>query len=305
MSGRTIGRHLTVVEPGPLALIEDLGRPGLARFGVTGSGAADREALRLANRLVGNPEGAAGLELLLGEAGLMASNPLVVAVTGPPVELVVERADGSSRTVASHRPLALATGDRLRIGRPVRGLRCVLAVRGGIAVEPVLGSRSGDPTTGIGPAPLVAGAVLGVGDEPETPVPGLGLELAVAFAGGLVPGQRTRVRARRGPRDDWFTERALGLLESTWWRVGAASDRVGVRLEGPVLERCPQRSGELPSEPVVRGAIQVSASGQPVVFGADHPTTGGYPVIAVVLDADLDLFGQLVPGERLGIDLVG
>lgn len=297
--------ELMVVEPGPMALVQDRGRPGLARYGVTTSGALDRAALRLANRLVGNPESAAGLELLLGGARLQGTEPMVVAVTGPPVQVRVQDARGAIRTVSSHHPVVLPCGARLLVGTPERGLRCYLAVRGGIAVEPVFGSVASDPTAGIGPAPLGAGQVLPIGPDPGLPVPGLGLELTAALAGGPAPGQVVRVRARRGPRADWLSPAALTRLGSAVWSVGSASNRVGIRLEGQLLERSPDRVGELPSEPVVRGAIQVSTVGEPVIFLADHPTTGGYPVVAVVDDDDQDLLAQVRPGDRIRVELWG
>lgn len=276
---------LRVEDPGAQTLIEDLGRPGRARLGVTTSGAMDRGALRLANRLLGNAEDAAALELLFGGARFRAERNLVVVLTGAHAPI---RLDG--RAVAWGEPLRVAAGQVLEIGRPERGLRCYLGVRGGIVGQGFLGSLASDPTTGLGPAPVRAGDTLGVGPagstepHPVDALPGAGIGEI------LLP-------ATLGPRDDWFTPGAVDTLGRAAWEVSADANRVGVRLIGPVLERA--RTGELPSEPIVRGSVQVPASGQPIAFGPDHPTTGGYPVIAVIDDRATDLLAQARPGHTV------
>src|SRR5262249_2638317 len=148
---------------------------------------------------------------------------------------------------------------------------------GGIAVPPVLGSRATDMLSGLGPAPLSTGDGLPVGLPSASPS-------TVDSAPGWPPGTGP-LRLYPGPRVDWFTAAALDVLAGNAYRVSTDSNRIGVRLTGPVLRR--RRSGELPSEGLVTGAVQVTASGQPVVFLADHPTTGGYPVIGVVDPRDL------------------
>jgi biotin-dependent carboxylase-like uncharacterized protein len=167
-------------------------------------------------------------------------------------------------------------------------LRSYLAVRGGVAVEPVLGSRSTDSLSGLGPEPLRAGTLLPVGDTGELP--------PIHVDQAPPPGRRAGVlRVLPGPRDDWFAPGALEALCGRPYVVSQDSNRVGVRLHGPELVRA--REGELPSEGMVTGAVQVPPSGQPIVFLADHPPTGGYPVIAVVLTADLPVAAQLRPGD--------
>ncbi|MET0467887.1 MAG: biotin-dependent carboxyltransferase family protein [Aeromicrobium sp.] len=275
---------LRVLEPGPLSLVQDLGRPGLGDLGVGPSGAFDRRALRTANHLVGNPGDAAVVEALGGGLVLVAAAPHVVAVTGAAGPLTVD-----GRPVDSCRPLALKRGDVLRLGVPVAGLRWTVAVAGGIAVPPILGSRSSDTLASLGPAALTAGDEIAVGP----PVGQDSLEGLPA----LLPAGEVVVRVVLGPRDDWFTPAAVATLFSTGWGVDPVSDRIGVRLAGPALDRA--RDGELESEPVVRGSIQVTTSGRPVVLGPDHPVTGGYPVIGVVLDADTDVLAQLRPGDTL------
>ncbi|MGW0606530.1 5-oxoprolinase subunit C family protein [Streptomyces sp. NPDC002640] len=273
---------LRVLATGPLATVQDLGRPGLAAVGVGRSGAADRGALRLANRLVGNEEGAAAVEVTFGGLSVRALRPVTVAVTGAACPLSVGAVDSV---------VHLAAGRRLTLGAPSAGLRSYLAVRGGIAVPEVLGSRSRDVLAGLGPAPLAVGDVLPAGPAPAEP-PRVDLAPVAAPEAGEVV-----LRVRPGPRDDWFTPGAVRELLSAVWTVGADSDRVGMRLDGPALERAV--GGELPSEGVVPGSLQVPPGGRPVLFLADHPVTGGYPVIAVVLADDLDRAAQARPGRPL------
>jgi biotin-dependent carboxylase-like uncharacterized protein len=275
-------RSLEVLDPGRYALVEDLGRPGYAHLGVAPSGALDVASLRLANRLAGNPSAAAGVEALLGGLSVRLTASATVAVTGPAVDV---RVDG--RSFGSHAPVPVRAGQTVSVGTPSTGLRCYLAVSGGIAVEPVLGSRSRDVLSGIGPAPLKSGDVLPLG-EPGIPA-GADVVVPVPAPGELV------VPVTPGPRDDWFDDPAGGL--SAWWTVTAESNRVGLRLDGTPLRRAAE--GELPSEGVVTGAIQVPPSGLPVVFLADHPTTGGYPVAAVVRARALGALAQARPGTRV------
>ncbi|MDP9428430.1 MAG: biotin-dependent carboxyltransferase family protein, partial [Actinomycetota bacterium] len=171
------------------------------------------------------------------------------------------------------------------------GLRTYVAVRGGIAVEPVLGSRSTDLLAGLGPPVLSPGDVLPVG-RAAGPMPGVDLAPVPDPPGGEVT-----VRVLPGPRADWFAQDAVRALTGTPWTVTGESNRIGLRLAGVALERV--RTGELPSEGMVRGALQVPPSGQPVLFLADAPVTGGYPVIGYVDDADVDRCGQLRPGQTL------
>ncbi|MDP4508967.1 5-oxoprolinase subunit C family protein [Nonomuraea turcica] len=273
---------IEILAPGPYATVQDLGRPGYAHLGVPHSGAADAASLRLANRLVGNAEGMAGIELTLGMARLRFRAGAWVALAGAPVPA------GPPRGAGMGVPFWVPEGAELRLGMPERGLRTYLAVRGGIAVEPVLGSRSTDSLSGLGPEPLRAGALLPVG-RPEGVI-------AVDLA--PLPEPRSAVlRVLPGPRDDWFTPEALEHLCARPYTVSQDSNRVGVRLHGPELARA--KEGELPSEGMVAGAIQVPPSGQPIVFLADHPPTGGYPVIGVVRGADLALAAQLRPGDEV------
>ncbi|MEU1390365.1 MULTISPECIES: biotin-dependent carboxyltransferase family protein [unclassified Nonomuraea] len=268
---------IEVIAPGPYATVQDLGRPGLAHLGVPRSGAADAPSLRLANRLVGNREDAAGIEVTFGLARLRFHEGAWAALTGAPAQARMGV------------PFWVPPGGELRLGAPEWGLRTYVAVRGGIAVEPVLGSRSTDSLSGLGPEPLRAGALLPVGGF-------VAEEISVDLA--PPPGPAPAVlRVLAGPRDDWFVPGALEALCGGPYAVSQDSNRVGVRLHGPELTRA--RKGELPSEGMVTGAVQVPPSGQPIVFLADHPPTGGYPVIAVVRQADLPVAAQLRPGDEV------
>lgn len=285
-----IARRLEVLETGPLATVQDLGRPGLAGLGVGRSGAADVGSLRLANRLLGNDAGAAAIEVTSGGLALRARADLVVALTGAPCPATV-----AGVGVGPHGPIPLPAGGVLRLHTPARGLRTYVGVRGGVAVEPVLGSRSTDVLSGIGPAVLDRDTVLPVGSAPDHwPA------VDVAPVAPLPDGDLV-LRVRPGPREDWFAAGALEALCSAPYAVTADSNRVGMRLRGPTLER--SRRGELPSEGMVRGALQVPPTGQPTLLLSDHPVTGGYPVIGVVVGADLDLAAQARPGQRLQLRL--
>ena len=279
---------LEVLRTGPLALIEDLGRPGLAHIGVTRSGAADRRAHLLANRLVANPAGHATIEITLGGfAARILEGSVDLAVTGADAQPSV---DGVAFGCNSIR--RVHAGQVIALGSPSSGTRSYLALRGGIAVPPVLGSRSYDTLSAIGPTPLHAGDLLPLGD-PSTEFP----EVDIAPVAPIGPGP-VELRVIPGPRGDWFDDpEALVRAE---WTTSERSDRVGVRLAGPALtHRHPER--QLPSEGTTRGAIQVPPNGQPVILGPDHPVTGGYPVVGVVTDADTDLLAQLRPGQHVRI----
>ena len=281
---------IRVRAPGPLTTVQDLGRPGLAHLGVPTAGAADRRAFGLANRLVGNPAGAAALEVTLAGPELEWERGGWVALTGGRVEASLD-----GRPVPMDVAVRVEAGQVLAVGTVTSGLRAYLAVRGGIDVPEVLGSRSTDTLAGIGPPPLEEGASLPLGDLAQgdpflqvAPTPALDPEPVLA----AVPG----------PRDDLFTAGALRTLVGAAWTVSSDSDRTGIRLDGPELER--RRKVELASEGMAEGSLQVPPDGHPILFLANHPTTGGYPVIAVVAGRDLPLAAQARPGTRLRFRLV-
>ncbi|MEV5510586.1 biotin-dependent carboxyltransferase family protein [Streptomyces orinoci] len=283
---------LTVVRAGALTTVQDLGRTGYAHLGVPRGGALDQRAHRLANRLVGNPEEAATLETTLTGCAVRAGRAVVAAVTGAPCPVTVD-----GRPAAWGRALRIPAGAVLELGTAVYGVRSYLAVAGGVAVPPVLGSRSTDVLSGTGPAPLAEGARLPLGTPP--PAPPVAVD-AVPHPG---PVRELVLPLVPGPRDDWFAPEALRALAAGGFRVSAAGNRIGLRTEGPALERV--REGELPSEGMVLGAVQVPPDGRPVLFLADHPTTGGYPVIGVVPARCLDSAAQTRPGTRVRFVLRG
>jgi biotin-dependent carboxylase-like uncharacterized protein len=265
---------------GASVLVQDRGRPGWAHLGVARSGALDAPAAALANRLVGNAGDDAVLEVLLGGLELITDEAVWVAVTGATCSVEI-----SGRSCDHAAAVRLAAGATLRLGAPTSGLRSYVAVAGGIAVEPVLGSRSTDTLGRVGPPPVAVGDRLPVGrasgvpaplDTPRTPVAG-------------------PLHLMAGPRADSVAGDALELLAGTTYTVSPDSDRVGLRLLGEPLPLA--GTDELASEGIVLGAVELPPDGRPLVFLADHPTTGGYPVVAVVDRADLWQCAQLRPGE--------
>lgn len=257
---------LQIVAPGVASSIRGSGRTGLAHLGSGRRGAVDLRALQLVNRLLGNPPDAAAIETS-GGLSVRLTRSCIIAVTGSQAALDVTGGPPLGWGI----PTALPAGSLIRVGRLVDGVRTYLGVRGGI----------------VHPAPLLAaGTTLGSGPEPVGP------PSAIAAVPGITDNV---IDLWPGPRLDWFSETALDRLVSTLWRVRLESDRVGVRLEGPRLERLDHR--DLPSEGLIEGSIQVPPDGQPIVMLADHPTTGGYPVVAVVDPVHVGLVAQRQPGE--------
>lgn len=272
---------LEVLRVGGPVTIQDTGRPGWAHLGVPRSGALDADAAGLANRVVGNDGSAAVLEVVLGGLALRPDRGHWLAVAGAPCPLRVR-----GRAQPTGEAFFVPAGAEVEFAPPASGLRTYVAVAGGIDCAPVLGSRSRDTLSGLGPAPLRAGDRLAVGPTVHPP--------RAHDVPGLLRGDQ-QVRLWPGPRLDWFADGALEHLCSSSWSVQADSDRVGVRLGGPPLRRV--RDDELPSEGMVLGAVQVPPDGQPVVLMHDHPVTGGYPVAAVADPRDLWVLAQARPGE--------
>jgi biotin-dependent carboxylase-like uncharacterized protein len=277
---------LEILRTGPLALIEDLGRPGMAHMGVGRSGAADRRSHALANRLVANPGDHATIEVTFGGfSARVRGGDVAIAVTGADTDPSVNgKPFGTNSIHYAH------DGQVISLGAPHAGLRTYLAVRGGIDVSPVLGSRSYDVMSAIGPLPLQPGDVLPIGEHTGE-LPELDQAPVAAIEDNVL-----ELNVVPGPRDDWFLD--PDILIRTNWQVTNRTDRVGMRLIGMPLEyRWPDR--QLPSEGATRGAIQVPPNGFPVILGPDHPVTGGYPVIGVVTDEDIDKIAQSRPGQTV------
>jgi len=273
--------ELVVVAPGPLTLVQDGGRPGYAAMGVSRSGAFDVGAYELGRRLLDNPEGAAALEVLLGGVIVVATAATRAVLTGGLVQ-----ATAGGRAVGYGEVFYLLPGERLELRHCTRGVRAYVSVAGGIDVPPVLGSRATDTLAGIGPRPLTVGDVLPLGKAPPP------TRTAIAPLTPPSDGVVT-LDALSGPRTDWLADSDL----QGEWTVAPDSNRVGVRLMGHSWRRA--RDGELPSEGLVRGSVQLPPDGRPVIFGPDHPTTGGYPVVSVLTGAACDRLAQLRPGQRV------
>ena len=275
------------VERAGFTTLQDLGRPGWAHLGVPHSGATDLASHALANRLAGNSHTAAMLETS-GGLVLRAEHDVVVVLTGADCDAVVDDAP-----LSRCRATRVAAGQLVRVDRVRVGVRSYLAVAGGIACPPLLDSRSHDALSGIVPQLLVDGVVLHVGERHHEPH---SLDMPIG------PDRSGHVRLTRGPHAELFDAAALGRLASSAWSVSQASNRIGVRLTARHTNGAPTLGllgghslGELDSMALVRGAVQLTPSGDLVVMLADHPTTGGYPVIAVVHLDDVDSVGQLEP----------
>ncbi|MEO8814536.1 MAG: 5-oxoprolinase/urea amidolyase family protein [Mycobacterium sp.] len=277
---------LEILRTGPLALVEDLGRTGLAHLGVTRSGAADRRSHTLANRLLANPDDRATVEVAFGGFSARVRGGAVdIAVTGADTEPAIDGVRFGTNSIQR-----VCDGQVISLGTPRSGLRTYLGVRGGIDVAPVLGSRSYDVMGAIGPPPLRTGDVLGIGERageyPETD------QAPVA----AITDDVVELQVTPGPRDDWFVDPDVMVRNN--WLVTNRSDRVGMRLVGMPLEyRWPDR--QLPAEGATRGAIQVPPDGFPIILGPDHPVTGAYPVVGVVVEEDIDTLAQVRPGQTV------
>lgn len=282
MTGRPL---VDVLAPGPQATVQDLGRVGHSAWGIPAGGAADRGSLRLANRLVGNPDGAAAVEALLGGVVLRFHRAALIAVTGATCSYTVGRTAGRCDG-----PQAVPAGTVVSLSAPVQRLRTYIAVRGGMMTQVILGSRSVDERSGLARA-LRAGDQLTIGRE-VAGLPVVDVAPLPAWPAGPVV-----LDAVLGPRDDWFTDESLARFTQGGYTVDAASDRIGIRLAGPRLRR--RSDDELLSEPTIRGAVEVPANGLPIVFSADHPTTCGYPVVAVLDPRSVDLAAQCRPGQSV------
>jgi biotin-dependent carboxylase-like uncharacterized protein len=277
--------YLAVVRGGALTTVQDLGRRGFAHLAVPRSGALDEPAMRLANRLVGNPEDAAVLETTLDGVAVRVGRPCYMAVTGAIADIRVDE-----RQTAWALPVLVRPGEVIDIGPARHGIRSYLAVSGGIAVAPTMRSRSTDLLTGLGPELVRTGGILPLGLVVGEPA-------RIDYAPYPLPGGELSLTCYLGPRDDRITEDSVSLLRSATWTVSTQSNRIGLRLEGPTLRW--RTDKELLSEGLVLGSVQVPTDGQPVIFLNDHPTTGGYPVIGVVPAPDIWLCAQAAVGSTI------
>ncbi len=276
---------LTLTQLGGLALFEDLGRSGYADLGVSPSGAANRSALARANLALGNAAGAPALEVI-GTCRLLAHRSAILALAGAPAAVT---GGEQQRSADGTLVIAVAAGEEISL-RP-RGIRTYIAVRGGFEVPRVLGSASHDTLSGLGPPPLQEGDALAIGTE-RRPLRTINPDRASSPLTGA-PAALLVASVYPGPRANWVDN--LDALFDNEYRVSDLADRIGVRLRGPRIVRT--RQEELPSEGIVRGAIQIPPSGEPLIFGPDHPTTGGYPVVGVLAPAAVDALAHAAPGQ--------
>jgi antagonist of KipI len=284
---------LQVVKPGLLTTVQDLGRYGHQATGVPVAGPMDTFSHRLANQLAGNDPDAATLEITLLGPELIVEVETTIAIAGAQFEVTCD-----DRPIPPNASCAVRKGQRLKFGRIIQGARGYLAVAGGVQTEPVLGSRATHLVSRMGGfqgRALMAGDRVPVASD-LTPRPqrkSIGLTL---------PSKgRALLRVMAGPQAEWFQPDALKTIGGVSFRISPQSNRMGYRLQGPPLPRV--REGELISEPLGIGAIQVPAAGEPILLMADRQTAGGYPKIGYVISADLPLAGQLAPGDFIEFHL--
>jgi biotin-dependent carboxylase-like uncharacterized protein len=288
---------LQVVASPSIAMLQDLGRTGQQRYGVPVSGALDWVSLRIANALVGNADGVAGLELFYrGPTLEVAAESVRVAAIGAALEI---GSGGATRAVPAGRSVRLGRGERFSVGPCDPSLVGYLAVEGGFALPGDLGSLATFPRAGLGGVegrPLKKGDVLPL-------VNAAAPERAEARAPKWDLAPPARVRVVLGPQDDHFTERGRQTFLESTYTVSRQSDRMGMRLEGPALEHV--KGFNIVSDGTAPGSIQVPGNGLPIVLLADRPTTGGYPKIATVASADVPALGRLRPGAPIAFDAIG
>lgn len=288
-------RAIEVQSPGLFTTVQDLGREGFGAMGVSPSGAADPISLRLGNRLVGNPENAAGLEMTLLGGAFVFPEPAIAALTGSDFGATL---DGSPTGLWTS--LEIRGGETLRLGPTRTGARCYLCVQGGIEVKLFLGSASTHILSGLGGLEgraLKKGDVLNIG-----PATAAFRKRTINRSALEALAPRKILRVTRGPQSDWFPESSLAAFYDCTYRVTEESNRMGLRLEGTPIDG--QVSGHMISEGVSLGAIQVPAGGQPIILFVEQQTAGGYPKIANVISADLPAVGQLRPRDEIRFERV-
>jgi biotin-dependent carboxylase-like uncharacterized protein len=290
---------LRVVSPGLMTTLQDLGRPGFQRLGIPVSGALDPISLRAANVIVGNAAATAALEIgYQGPTLAVEADSVRVALAGVGAPLDILDESGAAQRVPALTSVRLRRGERLRVGALSGGAVAYLAVEGGFAIEPVLGSRSTYARGGIGG---FAGRAIAAGDV--LPLCGdTAAEREERMLPSLDLARPSRFRLVLGPQDDYFTEAAIRTLQEASYTVSPATDRMGMRLEGPLLAHA--KGFNIVSDGIGPGAIQVPGNGLPIVLLADRQTTGGYPKVAAVISADLPALGRLTPGAKVAFQAV-
>jgi antagonist of KipI len=292
---------IQVESPGLLTTVQDLGREGFGPLGVSASGAADPLSLRIGNRLLGNPEDAAELEMTLLGGTFLFPQAATIALTGSDFGATLDGAPVNLWKSAQVMP-----GQTLRAGSTNSGARCYLCVKGGIGVKPFLGSASTHLLSGLGG---YQGRALRKGDVLAINSQAMGNEVT-SFRERIIAAQalqqlspRKQLRVTPGPQSDWFPESSRKTFYESTYRVAEDSNRMGLRLEGKPIS--PESSGEMITEGVSIGAVQITAAGLPIILFVEQQTTGGYPKIANVISADLNTLGQLRPRDEIRFEEVG
>ena len=289
---------IEVLAPGMLTTVQDLGREGYGPLGVSASGAADAASLRVGNRLVGNAQGAAALEMTLLGGTFVFPDGAVIALTGSDFGAALD--DVPLDMWAS---VAVKPGQTLKCGATMSGARCYLCVQGGIEVKRFLGSASTHLLSGVGGfagRALRKGDVLHVASAKETFRMFRKKRIPDRFLAQLTP--RKILRVTPGPQADWFTAAVQKTFHESAYRVTEEANRMGLRLEGPPIPT--GVPGEMVSEGVALGAVQIPAGGKPIVLFVEQQTTGGYPKIANVISADFHSLGQLRPRDEIRFERV-
>ena len=287
---------ITVLAPGLLTTVQDMGRTGYQQFGVSVSGVMDPRAAAIANILVGNEEGEAVLECTMMGPQLRFERDNCIAVTGGDLGPTVD-----GRPVENYRAIPVRAGQVLKFTGLKTGCRAFVAFSGGLDLPVVMGSRSTDLKAGLGG---VKGRKLKPGDEIGFRAPSGELRNMAqrAIAPEFRPREEYALRVVLGPQDDCFTREGLETFSSQVYTVGAEFDRMGCRLEGPPIHH--KNGGDIISDGIAFGAIQVPSSGNPIIMLADRQTTGGYTKIAGVITADFRILAQLKAGDRVRFNVV-
>ena len=282
-----------VVEPGILTMVQDLGRYGYSQFGVPPCGASDPFSLRVANLLVGNEEGEACLETAIMGLKLRAIRETIIAITGGDLSPTL-----NGEPLEMWRTHLVIEGDVIGFPKVRAGCRAYFAIRGGIALPTIMGSKS---TYFSGKFGGLEGRALKRGDILFTPdaAPSFG-KIGIRFPGEWTPvyEKEALLRCIPGPQDQHFTDAGFTTFRSSTYRVTSQSDRMGIRLEGPKIERRPDVEESIISESLIPGAIQVPGDGKPIIILTEL-VTGGYTKIATIISADIPRAAQLKPGDRV------
>ncbi|MFH1756725.1 MAG: biotin-dependent carboxyltransferase family protein [Pseudomonadota bacterium] len=283
---------LEILLPGAFTTIQDLGRYGYQKYGVSISGAMDRFALRVANLLVGNEEGEAAVEATVVGPKLKALQKSLVAFTGADLSPAI-----NGKPALMWRALEIQEGEVISFGPPKSGCRAYVAIAGGIDIPLVMGSRSIHTRSSLGGN----GRALAKGDVIKRKDPGIRIQVPASFSlpEGLLPvyDKNWRVRVILGPQSDYFTRRGIGTFLSSEYEITPQADRMGYRLQGPKIEH--KAGADIFTDATPPGSIQVPGDGMPIILLADGQTTGGYSKIGVVIAVDQDLLAQAKPGDRV------